>query len=259
MGQKVHPYGIRLGFTKEWRAKWYSKREYKELLYEDLIIRKKVKEMLKHSGVSHMDIERSAGRIRLKIYSARPGIVIGRKGQEIDKLRSVLQKISNKEIFIDIKEVKNPLINAQLVAENVAQQLEKRVSYRKAMKKAISSCLAKGGAGIKIHCAGRLGGAEIARSEGYKEGKVPLSTFRANVDYGFTEACTTYGVIGVKVWIYIDNNALLEPETTNEDDATANKKKRKEQKAKKTESAEPVESPASEEGVENNAVDAIEG
>jgi small subunit ribosomal protein S3 len=263
LGQKVHPYGVRLGFTKDWKAKWYSRREYKQLLMEDLKIRKKVKELLKHSGIANIDIERSSGRVRLKIFSARPGIIIGRKGQEIDKLRTELSKISEKEIYIDIKEVKNPLINAQLVAENVAHQLEKRVSTRKAMKKAISSCMTSGGAGIKIRCAGRLGGAEIARVEGYKEGKVPLNTFRANIDYAYADANTTYGVIGVKVWIYLDKEIVEEEE----DEAAQGKRRGKMRRgpdknvAEKAEVSSPVvekTEPKAEQGDVGHAVDAVQ-
>jgi len=202
LGQKVHPYGIRLGYTKPWKARWYSAKEYSTFLLEDLRIRKFLKKQLVNSGVSQIEIERSAKRLRVIIHTARPGIVIGRRGSEIDKLRSALEKHTVSEVFIDIKEVKIPQIDAQLVAQAVAQQLERRIAFRRAMKKAVSLTMQKGAEGIKIQCKGRLGGAEIARCEGYKEGKIPLSTFRADVDYGFTIASTTYGAIGIKVWIY---------------------------------------------------------
>ncbi|MBN1493102.1 MAG: 30S ribosomal protein S3 [Candidatus Omnitrophica bacterium] len=257
MGQKVHPYGVRLGFVKDWKAKWYSRREYKELLFEDLQIRKKVKDMLRHSGIASIDIERSSGRVRLRIYSARPGIIIGRKGQEIDKLRTELAKVTSKDIYIDIKEVKNPLISAQLVAENVAHQLEKRVSTRKAMKKAISSCLSNGGDGIKIQCSGRLGGAEIARVEGYKEGKIPLNTFRANIDYAYAEARTTYGVIGIKVWIYVEKEIVEQEEEKPQDKGSKKNKRRQPVKDDKPEQSDKPEEQI-DEGEVDNAVDAVQ-
>lgn len=202
MGHKVHPYGIRLGYTKPWKSRWFSGKEFSSVLLEDLKIRKFLKKKFLYSGVSNVEIERSAKKVRIKIYTARPGIIIGRRGSEIDKVRGEVEKLTSSEVFIDIKEVKVPQTDAQLVAETVARQLEKRVSFRRAMKKAVSFTMAKGAEGIKIQCKGRLGGAEIARTEGYKEGKIPLSTFRADVDYGFSEANTTYGIIGVKTWIY---------------------------------------------------------
>ncbi|OGW80126.1 MAG: 30S ribosomal protein S3 [Omnitrophica bacterium RIFCSPLOWO2_12_FULL_44_17] len=202
MGQKAHPYGLRLGYIRDWKSKWFARKELKDLLHEDLRIRKFLTKKLKPAGVADIIIERSAGKVRISIFTARPGIIIGRGGQEINRLRDDLADLTKSQIALDIKEVQVPQVNAQLAAENVAMQLEKRVSFRKAMKKAVSSCLSKGAGGIKIQCKGRLGGSEIARSEGYKEGKVPLSTFRADVAYGFSEAFTTYGTIGVKVWIY---------------------------------------------------------
>ena len=203
MGQKAHPFGLRLGYIRTWKARWFStKKDYSRLLHEDLELRKHIKKSLGAAGISSIEIERSTGKVRVRIYTARPGIIIGRRGQEIDRAKEELSKISPNEILIDIKEIKIPQIDAQLVAENVAMQLEKRVAFRKAMKKAVTSATAKGAGGVKILCAGRLGGSEIARTEGYKEGKVPLSTFRADIDYGFTEAFTTYGTIGIKVWIY---------------------------------------------------------
>jgi len=202
LGQKSHPYGVRLGYIKPWRAKWYSRRNVSELLHEDLKIRDYVKEKLAFAGVANVEIERSGGRVRVRIYTARPGVIIGRRGQEIDKLRDELGALTKGELLVDIKEVKNPQIDAQLIAENVAMQLEKRIGFRRAMKKAIQVAMTKGALGIKMRCKGRLGGAEIARTEKYHEGSVPLGTFRADVDYGFTEAHTTYGSIGIKVWVY---------------------------------------------------------
>ena len=202
MGQKAHPYSLRLGYIKDWKSRWFMKRGYKETLHEDLRIRKFLKKELALAGVANIEIERKSGKVRIQIYTARPGIIIGRRGQEIDRIKDAVSDLTQSEIILDIKEVKVPQIDAQLVAENIALQLEKRVSFRKAMKKAISGALSKGAGGIKVICKGRLGGNEIARSEGYLEGKVPLGTFRANIDYGFAEAFTTYGTIGVKIWIY---------------------------------------------------------
>lgn len=202
MGQKAHPYGLRLGYIKDWRAKWFARKDYSRLLHEDLKIRKYLKEKLKMAGVADIIIERSTGKLRIWIYTARPGLIIGRGGQEINRIRDEVSSMTNGEVYLDIKEVEVPQANAQLVAENVALQLEKRVAFRKAMKKAVASAMQKGALGIKIQCKGRLGGSEIARAEGYKEGKVPLNTFRADVTYGFGEAFTTYGTIGVKTWIY---------------------------------------------------------
>lgn len=202
MGQKSHPYGLRLGYIKDWKSRWFASRGYSDSLHEDLRIRKFLKKELAAAGVANIEIERKSGKVRVIIYTARPGIIIGRRGQEIDRVKDAVANLTKSEVIVDIKEVKVPQIDAQLVADNIALQLEKRVSFRKAMKKSVSSTMAKGGLGIKVICKGRLGGAEIARQEGYKEGKVPLGTFRADVDYGFGEAFTTYGTIGVKVWIY---------------------------------------------------------
>ena len=178
------------------------KRGYKEALHEDLKIRSFLKKQLAQAGVSSIEIERKSGKVRIQIYTARPGIIIGRRGQEIDRIKDLVSHLTQSEIILDIKEVKVPQIDAQLVAENIALQLEKRISFRKAMKKAIAAAFAKGAGGIKVMTKGRLGGNEIARSEGYREGKVPLGTFRANIDYGFAEALTTYGIIGIKAWVY---------------------------------------------------------
>ena len=202
MGQKVNPIGLRLALTKDWRSRWYAdKREFGTMLKEDSDIRSLVAGRLKDAAVSDIYIERYANRIRVTIKSARPGLVIGRKGEDIDKLRDVLSKITNKEIYIEIAEVKSPDLDAVLVAENVAMQLERRVSYRRAMKRALQMAMDNGALGIKIQVGGRLGGAEIARTESYKEGKIPLHTLRANIDYGTAEANTVAGVIGIKVWI----------------------------------------------------------
>ena len=202
MGQKAHPYGLRLGYIRDWKAKWFARKDYSRLLHEDLKIRKYLKDKLKLAGVADILIERSTGKLRIWIYTARPGLIIGRGGQEINRVRDEVSNMTTGEVYLDIKEVPVPQTNAQLVAENVALQLEKRVAFRKAMKKVVASAMSKGALGIKIQCKGRLGGSEIARAEGYKEGKVPLSTFRADVAYGFAEAFTTYGTIGVKVWTY---------------------------------------------------------
>ena len=202
MGQKVHPIGFRLGYTKSWSSKWYAEREYQTLLHEDIKVRKLVKQKLFHAGVSRIEIERSAQTAKVNIYTARPGIIIGRKGVEVEKLKKDLEVLTGKQIYINIMEVKKPEIEAQLVAENIALQLEKRIAFRRAMKKSVAAAQRFGAQGIKIRCSGRLAGSEIARSEWYKEGRVPLHTLRADIDYGFTEAKTTYGQIGIKVWIY---------------------------------------------------------
>ena len=202
MGQKVNPIGIRLGIVKTWESRWYADKKYSEYILEDFKIRKFIKKKLSHAGISKIEIERSAKRIRLRIFTARPGIVIGKKGSEIELLKKELEKLVSQEIFIDIQEVRKPEINAQLVAENVALQIERRVAFRRAMKRGVSSAIRFGAQGVKIICAGRLGGAEMARTEWYREGRVPLHTLRADIDYGFTEANTTYGIIGVKVFVF---------------------------------------------------------
>src|ERR1700761_853142 len=202
MGQKVHPYGFRLGVNKPWRSRWFVERDYDKLLIEDVHLREELKEKLKAAGVSSVEIERPGNKLRLIIRTARPGIVIGRKGAEIEKLKTDLQKRTNREVFIDILEVNKPELDAQLVAKNIALQLEKRVGFRRAMRKAVDSALRFGCKGIKVRVSGRLNGAEIARSEWYLQGQLPLHTLRADIDYGTTEAHTTYGVIGVKAWLY---------------------------------------------------------
>ena len=202
MGQKVHPVGLRLGIVNTWNSRWYASKGYAEQLHEDIRVRAFIKKTLSHAGVSRVEIERAAKRLRINIHTARPGIIIGKKGAEIDKLMKSLQDLTGKEVFINIMEVRKPEIDAQLVSENIALQLERRVAFRRAMKKSVTSALRFGGQGVKVACAGRLAGAEIARSEWYREGRVPLHTIRADIDYGFAEAKTTYGQIGVKVWIY---------------------------------------------------------
>jgi small subunit ribosomal protein S3 len=203
VGQKVHPNGLRIGIIKDWEAKWYaSKKNYRELLHEDLRIRKYIKDKLYTAGISTIDIERAANRLRLSVHTAKPGIVIGKGGAEVEALRRTLEKMTGRQVSLNIVEIKKPELDAQLVAEGVAQQLEKRISFRRAMKQAVNRSLKFGSEGIRIMCAGRLAGAEMARTEWYSEGKVPLHTLRANIDYGFAEANTAYGKIGVKVWLY---------------------------------------------------------
>ncbi|MGA9883805.1 MAG: 30S ribosomal protein S3 [Candidatus Acidiferrales bacterium] len=202
MGQKTHPYGFRLGYNKGWRSRWFAKKEYADLLHEDVVLRRQLKERLKSAGVDGIDVERAANKLVVRIYTARPGIIIGRKGSEIDKLKNEVQKRTKREVHIDIQEVHRPEMAAQLVAESIALQLEKRVAFRRAMRKAVDSALRFGCKGIKVRVAGRLNGAEIARKEWYLQGRLPLQTLRANIDFGTAEAHTTYGVIGVKCWIY---------------------------------------------------------
>ena len=202
MGQKVHPIGFRLGVIKTWNSRWYSEKDFGRMLHEDLKIKEYVKKRLYHAGISSVEIERAANKFKVNITASRPGVIIGKKGSEIEKLKGEIQKMTDREVFINISEVERPEVNAQLVAENVCQQLLKRVAFRKAMKRSVSSALKFGARGIKISCAGRLGGAEMARREWYREGRVPLQTLRADIDYGFAEAKTTYGIIGVKVWVF---------------------------------------------------------
>ena len=202
MGQKVNPIGLRLGGIKTWRSQWFSEKNYSELLHEDLKIRKFLKEKLYHAGISRIEIERAASKAKINIHAARPGIIIGKKGSEIEKLKKDLEGITKSEVILNILEVRKPEVDAQLVAENVAQQLERRVAFRRAMKKCVTSAIKFGAKGIRVNCGGRLGGAEMARSEWYREGRVPLHTLRADIDCGFTEAHTAYGLIGVKVLIF---------------------------------------------------------
>ncbi|MFZ4856449.1 MAG: 30S ribosomal protein S3 [Desulfuromonadaceae bacterium] len=202
MGQKINPIGFRLGVTKTWDSKWYAEADYAKLLHEDLAIRKYLKKRLYSSGVSKIEIERAANKCKINIFTARPGLIIGKKGSEVETIKKELAQISDKEIFITINEIRKPELDAQLVAENVALQLERRIAFRRAMKKSVTSTLKFGAKGIRITCSGRLGGAEMSRTEWYREGRVPLHTLRADIDYGFAEAKTTYGLIGIKVLIF---------------------------------------------------------
>ena len=211
MGQKVHPIGFRLGIIKTWDSRWFSQKNYAALLHEDIKIRKIVKERLMHAGVSKIEIERAGQKAKINIHTARPGIIIGKKGAEVDKLKKDLEALTGKQMYINIQEIRRPELDAQLVAENIALQLERRIAFRRAMKKSVTSALRLGALGIKIMCAGRLAGAEIARTEWYREGRVPLHTLRADIQYGFFEAKTTMGQIGVKVLIY--RGDVLQPPT----------------------------------------------
>jgi small subunit ribosomal protein S3 len=216
VGQKVHPYGFRLGFNKTWRSRWFADRDYAKLLHEDLKLRDALKKRFMHAGVSKIEIERAANKLKIDIHTSRPGIIIGRKGTEVDKLKQEIQKQTNREVFINIQEIQKPELDAQLISESVAMQLEKRVAFRRAMRKAVESALRFGARGIKVRVSGRLNGAEIARSEWYLHGQLPLQTLRADIDYGQAEAGTTYGRIGVKVWLY--KGERLVPRTGREED-----------------------------------------
>lgn len=202
MGQKVNPIGLRLGGVKTWKSLWFSEKNYSELLHEDIRIRRYLKQKLYHAGISRIEIERAANKAKVNIYAARPGIIIGKKGSEIEKLKKDLETVSSSDIIINILEVRKPEIDAQLVAENVALQLERRIAFRRAMRKGVNSSMKFGAKGIRVNCSGRLGGAEMARAEWYREGRVPLHTLRADIDWGFAEARTAYGKIGVKVFIF---------------------------------------------------------
>ncbi|MFA5181341.1 MAG: 30S ribosomal protein S3 [Syntrophales bacterium] len=202
MGQKVNPIGLRLGGVKTWKSLWFSEKNYSELLHEDIRIRRYLKQKLYHAGISRIEIERAANKAKVNIYAARPGIIIGKKGSEIEKLKKDLETVSSSDIIINILEVRKPEIDAQLVAENVAMQLERRIAFRRAMRKGVNSSMKFGAKGIRVNCSGRLGGAEMARAEWYREGRVPLHTLRADIDWGFAEAKTAYGKIGVKVFIF---------------------------------------------------------
>lgn len=202
MGQKVHPFGFRLGYNKNWQSRWFSKKDYPLFVREDHSIRTHVKKLLYAAGVARIEIERAGGKVRLILSTARPGIVIGRKGAEIEKLRGDLRKKFGREFALEVNEIRRPEVESQLVAENIAMQLERRVAFRRAMKRTVSMARKFGAEGIKVTCSGRLAGAEIARTEWYRDGQVPLQTLRADIDYGFAEAHTTYGLIGVKVWVY---------------------------------------------------------
>jgi small subunit ribosomal protein S3 len=202
MGQKVHPTGFRLGYNKTWRSRWYADKEYADLLFEDVELKADLKKRFNHAGVSRIEVERAANKLKITIFTSRPGIIIGRKGQEVDKVKQDIQKKTGKEVFINIQEILKPELDAQLVAESVALQLEKRIAFRRAMRKAVDAALRFGAKGIKVRVSGRLNGAEIARSEWYLNGQLPLHTLRADIDYGFAEAKTAFGRIGVKTWIY---------------------------------------------------------
>lgn len=202
MGQKTHPVGFRVGISRPWLSKWFSHRHYAQWLHEDIKFRTLIKKRLYAMGISHIDIERASTKVKITIHTSRPGLVIGKKGSGIDQLRVDMQKLTKNEIFLNIQEVRKAELNAQLVAENIALQLERRVAFRRAMKRSVQTTMKFGAKGIKIMCSGRLAGAEIARREWYREGRVPLHTLRANIEYGFAEALTTYGIIGVRVWLY---------------------------------------------------------
>jgi small subunit ribosomal protein S3 len=203
VGQKVHPYGFRLGYNKTWISNWFARKDYADFLIDDIKIRKYITDSLAHAGISKVEIERSANRVRINIHTARPGIIIGKKGLEVDRLKEELQKVMNgKQVSLNIKEVRRAELDAELIAQNIALQLMKRISFRRAMKKSVVSALRFGAKGIKIRVSGRLGGAEIARSEWYRQGRVPLHTLRADIDYGTASSKTTFGIIGVKVWVY---------------------------------------------------------
>ena len=202
MGQKSHPIGLRLGIIKTWTSKWYEEKSYAKWLHEDLKIKSFVKKKLFHTGVSRIEIERAASKVKISVFTAKPGIVIGKRGKDVEKLKEDLRAMTQSEVFLNIQEIRKAELDAQLVAENVARQLEHRVSFCRAMKKAVQTTMKLGAKGIRINCSGRLGGAEMSRMEWYREGRVPLHTLRADIDYGFAEAKTTYGVIGVKVWLF---------------------------------------------------------
>ncbi len=212
MGQKTHPNGFRLGYNRTWNSRWYADKDYAKLLHQDIKIRRAVKSKLYHAGVARVEIERSGDQTRVIIHTARPGIIIGRKGAEVDKLKATLEKEYGNQVYVTVREIKKPELDAQLVSENIATQLEKRVAFRRAMKRSVAAALRLGAQGIRITCAGRLAGAEIARTEWYREGRVPLHTLRADIDYGFAEAHTTMGQIGVKTWIYKGEALPLQPE-----------------------------------------------
>lgn len=215
MGQKVNPIGLRLNITRSWESIWYADKDYAKNLHQDQLIRKFLKQKLYHAGVSRVVIERTGDKIKIKLFTARPGIVIGKKGTEIEGLKKELEQKFKRTCFIDIQEVRRPEADAQLVAESIATQLERRIAFRRAMKKSINSALRFGVQGIKISCSGRLGGAEMSRTEWFKEGRVPLHTLRADIDYGTAEAKTTYGIIGVKVWIF-KGEILADADSSNE-------------------------------------------
>lgn len=202
MGQKVHPVGFRLGYTEDWRSRWFARRDYADLLHEDIELRDMIKERFHHAGISKVEIERAANKLKIDVHTSRPGIVIGRNGSEVDRLKADIEGRTKREVYINIQEVHRPELDAQLIAENVALQLVRRVAFRRAMRRAVETAMRFGAEGVKVRCGGRLGGLEISRVEWYLRGSLPLHTLRADIDYGFYEANTTYGQIGVKVWVY---------------------------------------------------------
>ena len=213
MGQKTHPIGFRLGVIKTWNSRWYAEKNFADLLYEDMVIRRYLRKRLSHASLSNVGIERTVKEVTINIFTARPGVVIGKKGEEVERIKGELQHLTGKDIYINIREIKRPEIDSQLVAENIARQLEKRVAFRRCMKKAVASAMRLGAQGIKITCSGRLGGAEIARIEKTREGRIPLQTLRADIDYATARAETTYGTIGIKVWIF--KGEILKKDETN--------------------------------------------
>ena len=222
MGQKTNPIGFRLGVTRTWDSRWYAKKNYQELLHEDLKIRKVLKKKLFQAGIAKIEIERAANKVKVNIYSARPGLIIGKKGSGVDQLRAEVAGLTKNELLLNILEVRKPEIDSTLVSESIAAQLEKRVAFRRAMKKAMATAIKMGVRGIKVRCSGRLGGAEIARTEGYSEGSIPLHTLRADIDFGTAEATTTYGIIGIKTWIYKGDVPLRKAAEGAESNATTN-------------------------------------
>lgn len=225
MGQKVHPYAMRLGITSDWKSKWYAEKNFAEYLLEDRKIRQLLKSKLSHAGISGVDIERFTKKLRITIHTARPGIIIGRRGQAVEKLKALIQRQSGKSVQLNIQEIKQPDMDAQLVGENIALQLENRAAFRRTLKRSIQNVMQAGAQGVRISVSGRLGGAEMSRTEWYREGRVPLHTFRADIDYGFAEAHTTYGLIGVKVWIFkgeVVPVLTANPETQEEIDSHVN-------------------------------------
>lgn len=222
MGQKTNPIGFRLGVTRTWDSRWFAKKNYAELLHEDILIRKYLKKKLFQAGISKIEIERAANKVKVNIYSARPGLIIGKKGSGVDQLRADVQKLTKNELLLNVLEVRKPEIDATLVSESIASQLEKRVAFRRAMKKALATAIKMGVRGIKVRVSGRLGGAEIARTEGYSEGSIPLHTLRADIDYGTAEASTTYGLIGIKTWIYKGDVPLRGTAKGTENNASTN-------------------------------------
>jgi small subunit ribosomal protein S3 len=224
VGQKIHPYGFRLGVIYDWKSRWFANRDYADLLQEDLAIRQYLKDHLRRAAVSRVEIERTVKRVKVDIFTARPGIVIGRRGSEVDRIKRELTKMTSKEVHVNIQEVNQPELDAYLVAQNISEQLVGRVSFRRAMKRAVQNAMRAGAKGIKVQCAGRLGGAEMARTEWYREGQVPLQTLKADIDYGFYVARTTMGVIGVKVWIY--KGLIAEPDRKIKEKAASSEKEK---------------------------------